>query len=493
MERKLTILQVSPEVVPFAKTGGLADVVGSLPLALKKLGHEVLVAMPLHREVRKSKRKITPLKLRLSVPIKGTRQEASVYQASLSYPQKLPIYFIENESYFDREYLYGTPQGDYPDNAERFAFFSRAVLDMVIALGLKPEVIQCHDWQSALLPLYLKLHYREAPALSRTATVFTIHNLAYQGTFGPEALAVANLPLEIFNPKGIEFYGQASYLKAGLIYSEVLNTVSKKYSQEIQTPEYGYGLHGVLMERSQDLFGIINGVDYKDWNPATDKNIVARYDASDLSGKEKCKEDLLREFGLEGLKGKPLLGMISRLAAQKGFDLLAQAAEELLAMDLGLIVLGTGDERYQNLLKEMAEKYPGKMALRLAFDNRLAHKIEAGCDLFLMPSRYEPCGLNQIYSLKYGTIPLVRATGGLDDIIEDFDPATGYGNGFKFLNYEARELVEKVKEAIGIFNLDKLKWRKLMQNAMAGDFSWERSAASYVELYLEALNRAEAR
>lgn len=492
MEKKLSVLQVSPEVVPFAKTGGLADVVGSLPVALRNLGHEVSVVMPLYREVKKSKRKINPLKIRLSISLGGARQEASIYQGNLSFPKKVPIYFIENESYFDRECLYGTPQGDYPDNAERFAFFSRAALEMVLALGLKPDVIHCHDWQSALLPLYHKLYYRASGNLSGTATLLTVHNLAYQGIFGPEALTTADVPQELFNSKGVEFYGKVNYLKAGLLYSDLINTVSHKYSQEIQTPEYGYGLDGVLRERSADLFGIINGVDYKDWDPATDKNISANYDAADLTGKKKCKRELLKEFGLTGLEDKPLLGMISRLAAQKGFDLLAEAADELLALDLGLIVLGTGDEKYQRLLSDMAQRYPAKMALRLAFDNRLAHKIEAGCDLFLMPSRYEPCGLNQIYSLKYGTIPLVRATGGLDDTVESFDPGTGKGNGFKFFSYDATELVEKVKEAIGIFLHDKANWRKLMQNAVTCDFSWEKSAERYVELYQKALSQAEA-
>ena len=492
MVRKLSILQVSPEVVPFAKTGGLADVVGSLPLALRELGHGVSVVMPLHREVRSSKRKINPVSLRLSVPLGGTRQEAAIYQGNLSFPKKVPIYFIENESYFDREYLYGTPQGDYPDNAERFAFFARAALEMVLALGLKPDVIHCHDWQSALVPLYHELFYKASGHLSATATVLTVHNLAYQGVFEPEALALAGLPQDLFHSKGIEFYGKVNYLKAGLLYADFINTVSRKYSQEIQAPEYGYGLDGVLRERSDYLFGIINGVDYKDWNPATDKYIPANYEASDLRGKEKCKRELLKEFKLLGLEDKPLLGMISRLAAQKGFDLLAEAADELFALDVGLIVLGTGDEKYQRLLAEMAQRYPGKMALSIAFDNRLAHKIEAGCDIFLMPSRYEPCGLNQIYSLKYGTIPLVRATGGLDDTVESFDPGTGKGNGFKFFSYSAAELVEKVNEAVGIFLHDKANWRKLMQNAVAGDFSWEKSAESYVELYLKALSHSEA-
>lgn len=482
MNKKLNIVQVSPEAAPFAKTGGLADVVGALPLAEAELGHQVMVVMPLHRQVRKGRRKLTDLNLELSINLGPTRLKAVVYQGTLG--RKVPTYFIGIDDYFDRAELYGTPQGDYPDNAERFSFFCWATLELLSSLKMTPDVIHCHDWQSGLVPVYQKLYFRH---LSSVATLLTVHNLAYQGVFPAEKLPATGLPWDLFHPGGVEFYGKISFLKAGLIFADLVNTVSEGYSREIQTAEYGCGLEGVLAERRDRLFGILNGVDYKDWNPATDKFLAANYTPENLAGKARCKQDLLKEFGLTGLEKKPLLGMISRLAEQKGFDLLEEAAPELLSLDLGLVILGTGDEKYQNLLKELAKAYPGKLGVKIAFDNKLAHKIEAGADIFLMPSRYEPCGLNQIYSLRYGTIPLVRATGGLDDSIEEFDPATGQGTGLKFANYDARELLQKVKEALEVYLSKPAAWKRLMTNAMACDFSWERSAQRYVELYMKAL------
>ncbi len=481
----MRIVHISPEVTPFAKTGGLADVVGALPQALAALGHEVRVIMPLHRGVLRGREGLTGAVSAISVPVQGGYEEGAVRQGKLD--KDVSIYFIEKEKYFDRDYLYGTPQGDYPDNAERFSFFSRAALETVAALGLKPDILHCHDWQSALVPLYLKLFYRQRPNLSRAATLLTVHNLAYQGLFPDPELATTGIPADYFTPRGIEYYGRVSFLKAGLLYADAVTTVSEKYSREIQTPEYGYGLEGVLRERARDLYGIINGVDYKEWDPATDRDIVARYDPKNMGGKRRCKADLLKTLNLKGLEDKPLLGMISRMADQKGFDILVEGMDRLMALDIGLVILGAGEERYQRMLAEMPERFPG-LAVRIAFDNALAHKIEAGCDIFLMPSKYEPCGLNQIYSLKYGTIPVVRATGGLDDTIEDFDPGTGRGNGFKFTAYSHEDMVAKVEEAVNLFNRDEEGWKRLMQNAMACDYSWSSSAAKYLEVYRKAID-----
>jgi len=319
--------------------------------------------------------------------------------------------------------------------------------------------------------------------------VFTIHNLAYQGLFMKEKLSLTGLPPEMYNPEGVEFWERINLMKAGIVYGDVINTVSKKYSKEIQTPEFGYGLDGILRKRGQDLYGILNGVDYQDWDPAHDPHLAAHYSLNNMAGKKKCKKDLLKEFGLPvSLEKAPLLGVISRLADQKGFDLLAQILEELFQLDVGFVLLGTGEKKYHDLFTEVAQKYPKKAGIRIAYDDRLAHKIEAGADLFLMPSKYEPCGLNQIYSLRYGTIPVVRATGGLDDTITHYDPSTGKGNGFKFKNYDAKELLEQIKRAIALYHQPE-HWNQVQQNAITADFSWQRSAEAYLDLYHQALAR----
>jgi starch synthase len=340
-----------------------------------------------------------------------------------------------------------------------------------------------------LISAYLKSVYRENPFFSQTAVVFTIHNLAYQGLFMKEKLSLTGLPPEMYNPEGLEFWERINLMKAGIVYGDVINTVSKKYSEEIQTPEFGYGLDGILRKRRQDLYGILNGVDYDDWDPAHDPHLAAPYSLHNMAGKKKCKKDLLKEFGLPpSLENAPLLGVISRLADQKGFDLLAQILEELFQLDVGFVLLGTGEKKYHDLFTEVAEKYPKKAGIRIAYDDRLAHKIEAGADLFLMPSKYEPCGLNQIYSLRYGTIPVVRATGGLDDTITQYDPSTGKGNGFKFKGYDAKELLEQIKRAMALYHQPE-HWNQVQQNAMTADFSWQRSAEAYLDLYHHALAR----
>ncbi len=487
MDKPLSVLFVTPEAVPFAKTGGLADVAGALPKFIEPLGCKLILVMPCYRGVRHSGLPLQYLGEEIEVPLGNETIRADIYQGQLT--QNIPVYFIGREEFFDREYLYGTSRGDYFDNAERFIFFSRAALILAQHIGFSPEIIHHHEWQTGLIPAYLESIYRADPFFSHTASVFTIHNIAYQGLFKKEKFWITGLPIEMYNPEGIEFWERINLMKSGIVYADVINTVSQKYAEEIQTSEYGYGLDGILKKRGGDLYGILNGVDYQDWDPSCDAHLVADYNLNDLSGKRECKKDLLKEFHLpSSLENAPLLGMISRLADQKGFDLLAEILEELFTLDIGFVLLGTGEQKYHDLFHQVAQKYPQKAGIRLTYDDPLAHKIEAGCDLFLMPSKYEPCGLNQIYSLKYGTIPLVRATGGLDDTIVNYSPTTRRGNGFKFTRYDAKEFLDHIKSAIGFYSQPE-HWRQLIRNAMMSDFSWKRSAAAYLQLYRRALEK----
>jgi len=487
MNQSLRILFVTPEAVPFAKTGGLADVAGALPKFLNLLGCELILIMPYYRMVKQSGLPLQYLGEGIEVPLGDETLQAEIYRGELN--QNIPVYFIARDEYFDRQHLYGTSKGDYFDNVERFTFFSRAALTFSQHLQFSPDIIHHHEWQTGLIPAYLKSIYRNDPFFARTAVVFTIHNIAYQGLFKKEKFPITGLPMEMYNPEGIEFWERINLMKSGIVYADVINTVSQKYSGEIQTSEYGYGLEGILKKRKEDLNGIINGVDYQDWDPSHDTRLIARYNLKDLSGKRECKKDLLKEYGLPpSLEKAPLLGMISRLADQKGFDLLAEIIDELLSFDIGFVLLGTGEQKYHDLFSRIAQKYPKKMGVRLAYDDQLAHKIEAGSDLFLMPSKYEPCGLNQIYSLKYGTIPVVRATGGLEDTITHYDPSTGKGNGFKFVRYDAKEFLNQIKVAMDFYAQPE-HWARLIRNAMSSDFSWERSAEAYLELYQKALKK----
>jgi len=487
MNQLLRVLFVTPEAIPFAKTGGLADVAGALPKFLRELGCELRVVMPYYRMVKQSGLPLQYMGEEIEVPLGDEMFKADIYQGHLN--QDIPIYFIGREEFFDREYLYSTPKGDYFDNAERFIFFSKAVLILCQHLGFPPDIIHHHEWQTGLIPAYLQSIHRHDPFFSPTAVVFTLHNIAYQGVFKKEKFWLTGLPTEMYNPEGIEFWERINLMKAGIVYADVINTVSQKYSGEIQTPEYGYGLEGILRKRREDLYGILNGVDYQDWDPSRDPHLAAHYDVKDVSGKKKCKMDLLKEFNLpSSLEKVPLLGMISRLADQKGFDLLAEILDELFALNLGFVLLGTGEQKYHDLFNQVARQYPQKAGIRIAYDDRLAHKIEAGADFFLMPSKYEPCGLNQIYSLKYGTIPIVRATGGLDDTIVNYDPLTKKGNGFKFIQYNAQEFLTQIKVAID-FHSQAEHWKQLLQNAMTSDFSWQRSAKAYLQLYRKALEK----
>ncbi|MBI3327641.1 MAG: glycogen synthase GlgA [Nitrospinae bacterium] len=481
----MNILMAASEVAPYAKTGGLADVVGSLPKALAALGHRVSVIMPRYPMVERAVRSLEKVHAGLDVPMGSHAERGVIWTAKLT-PQ-IPVYFVEHRGFFERDSLYTTASGDYPDNAQRFTFFAKIVLEACRALTLQPDLIHCHDWQAALIPAYLKTTLSHDPTTARIGSLLTIHNIAYQGLFPPDVLEFLGLPPETYSLDGIEFYGRVNFLKAGIVYADLINTVSQRYSQEIQTPDFGAGLDGILSYRAQDVSGILNGVDYDEWNPATDRLIAARYTSMDLSGKQACKRDLLQTLQLSPeLLNAPLIGMISRLVDQKGMDLLRSVIHRLLSLDLGLVVLGVGEAHYERFLQEVAERYPAKVGVRIGFDNTLAHKIEAGSDIFCMPSRFEPCGLNQIYSLKYGTIPLVRSTGGLDDTIEPYDPGLARGNGFKFGPYDAEALLAALQEAVLLYR-NRPAWEQLMHRAMQADFSWTKSAQVYTELYTRAL------
>jgi starch synthase len=466
------------ECVPFSKTGGLADVVGALPRALAALGHQVSVYLPRYRQTKLSDPQTVVRSI--TIPFDDKYRFCSVVTAGTS--TGVRFYFVEYPPYFDREALYGTAAGDYPDNAERFALFSRAVLEAAKVLGV-PHVFHCHDWQSALVPVMLRTLYAEDPAFRDVATVFTIHNMGYQGLFPPDILPLLMLPWDLLTISKMEFFGQINFLKGALVYSDFISTVSKKYSHEIQTAEYGFGLEGVLRDRAATVTGILNGVDYDEWNPQTDKFIAAKYSPQDLSGKLKCKQDLLQAFGIANADAKvPVIGIVSRFAAQKGFDLIAQIMDRLAREEMIMVVLGSGDKLYEEMFQRLNKQFPNKIAAKVAFDNAVAHKIEAGADMFLMPSHYEPCGLNQIYSLKYGTVPIVRATGGLDDTIEPWDARTGKGTGFKFTDYTGEALLATIKQALLDYQ-DPSSWQTLMRNGMSRDFSWNASAREYGKIY----------
>lgn len=474
------IALAASECVPFSKTGGLADVVGALPPALVKLGHKVTVYLPRYKQTKlENARKVIPS---ITVPFDDRYRFCSILDGGIR--DGVQFYFIDYAPYFHRDALYGTTLGDYHDNAERFALFSRAVLEASKILGA-PDILHCHDWQTALIPVLMKTLYREDPAFTGVPTVFTIHNIGYQGIFSSEILPLLMLPWDLFTITKMEFYGKVNFLKGAIASSDFITTVSRKYAQEIQTAEYGFGLEGVLRARSNTIAGILNGVDYGEWNPATDAYIAAHYSADDLTGKAICKRDLLKEFELPQDTQLPVAGIVSRFAAQKGFDLILQVADRLAREDMLLVILGSGDREYEELFRRLSKLYPQKLAVKIAYDNKLAHRIEAGGDLFLMPSHYEPCGLNQIYSLRYGTVPVVRATGGLDDTIEQFDPVTLKGTGFKFKEYTGDALLETVRTALKVFQ-DKNAWQTLMRNGMAQEYSWAVSAREYVKVYERA-------
>ena len=456
----MKIAIISSEVVPFSKTGGLADVVGALPSALERLGEEVIILTPFYKNA-----------LLEDFKTKNIRPGVLLSKAG----KNIKVYFIQNDKYFSRSGLYGTQQGDYPDNLERFSFFSRACLELFKQIKFRPDIIHIHDWQASCIPIYLKTKFSTDPFYKNSKILLTIHNLAYQGIFAREDFPKLGLGWSIFNMEQLEFYGKVNILKGGIVFSDCINTVSPTYAREIQTKDYGCGLEGVLSKRRSCLFGIINGLDYSIWNPATDNYIFKRYDINSPDDKNTNKKDLQKSTKLDVESRVPLLGMVSRLAEQKGLDILTEALDSICKLNIQLIILGTGDIKYHRLLEEKNKKYPGVFRLFLKFDNVLAHKIYAGSDIFLMPSRYEPCGLGQMISLKYGTIPLVYKTGGLADTINK-------RNGFIFDNYASTKLIDLIKESISLYQ-DKKRWQDKIRDGMSADFSWDESAKEYIQLY----------
>jgi starch synthase len=472
----MRILFVASEGLPYVKTGGLADVIEALPRALVKLGHEVAVFLPRYRGV-KSSSVVMPS---MTIPQGFRLRFPSV--ASGSILRGVRYFFLDDPYYFDRDAVYGDASGDYPDNAERYTEFSRAAIELAKHVW-PPNVIHCHDWQTAMVPVLMRSSYGDDPAVRNIPLVFTIHNMGYHGIFPREALERAGIPRVLFNPGALEFFGSVNFLKGGLVYADYLTTVSPKYAEEIQTPEYGFGLEGVVRSRADRLTGILNGVDYSVWSPDRDSLIPMKYSAKNLAGKRVCKEALLDEYQLlKDNLNRPVLGIVSRFADQKGFDLIAQIAVKLLQEDVLLTVIGSGDRRYEDLFRALASDFPGRVGAKIGYDNKIAHLIEAGADIFVMPSRYEPCGLNQIYSLRYGTVPVVRATGGLDDTIENFDLQLGTGTGFKFQEYTATALLDAILQALHQYSNDGI-WKRIQLNGMAKDFSWNKSAAEYARLY----------
>lgn len=484
----MRVVMAASEAVPFAKTGGLADVVGALPAALRRLGVDVSIILPAYQSISRERFSARRTAWQLQVPVSDRTVTAGVSASRTE--DGVPVFLIEADQYFARTALYGTPAGDYPDNAERFAFFGRAIPALLPHLGAV-DVLHCHDWQTALAPLFLRADTARYPGLENIRTVLTIHNLGYQGLFWHLDWHLLNLDWRYFSPDYVEFYGKINYLKGGIVSADAITTVSPTYAREIQTPEFGCGLEGVLVARQDALLGILNGVDYAEWSPERDRHIAQHYSVDQLMGKAACKADVQAAVGLPVNAEEPLIGIVSRLAAQKGFDLLSDIAPQLLQRRLQVVVLGSGDATYQELFTALAQRHKNRLAVRIAFDNALAHKIEAGSDMFLMPSHYEPCGLNQIYSLRYGTIPVVRSTGGLADTIDDFDPATGTGTGFKFVPYTSDALMACIERALHAYEYPRT-WHTLVQNAMRADFSWDRSAQTYTDLYQHLISSRQA-
>jgi starch synthase len=479
----MKIAMVASEVTPFAKTGGLADVIGTLTIALERLGHEVSVIAPGYRSALQGDFSLSDTGMTLTVPdTGGAKKDASVLETSIG--KNVPLYLIQADEYFDREFLYGTPTGDYADNAARFGFFSRAALEL---LRRRPvDIAHFHDWQTALAIVFLKLQPGLYPETAAAKTVFTIHNLGFQGVFPPTAWPLLNLDSSYFTPQFLEYYGNINFLKGGLLFADKITTVSPSYAQEIMTTDQGFGLEGVLRERAADLVGILNGVDYQQWNPWTDRYLSHHYGENSLTVKRDCKRELQRAVGLPEKSDTPLIAMISRLTLQKGFDLIEEIFDSLLERDVQVALLGNGEPRFERLFQAAAERYRGRVTVEIGFNEPLAHQIEAGADLFLMPSRYEPCGLNQMFSLKYGTIPVVRAVGGLKDTVQDYDAENQTGTGFVFQPYNGKALLAAIDRGLAVYR-DEQAWTGLRRRAMAMDYSWERSAKVYANLYQQLL------
>lgn len=494
--RPVRVLLAASEVIGYAKTGGLADVAGALPRALGERGVDISIILPLYRSSRLGKTPVAATEHAFEVNVGWNVLHGRLWRSTLP-DSKIPVWLIEQPEFFDRDdpatkrgiYQYVETDGakvDYPDNGARFVFFCKAVLAALRFIGV-PDVVHCNDWQTGPLPALIK----EGPRFGQPAprTLFTVHNIAYQGWFPPQVFSLTGLPDRLFNWRQLECYGQFNMLKAGIAFADWINTVSPTYAREIQTPYYGYGLEGVMIERGHELSGIVNGVDYRFWDPAADPHLAARYTpATVMQGKAKCKADLQQRLGLPIDPEAPLLGVIARLVEQKGIELIVKAADGLMALGVQLVVLGEGDPQWHRELTRLQARYAHRVIAAIGFDEVLAHRIEAGADIFLMPSLYEPSGLNQLYSLKYGTIPVVRATGGLADTIVDVNETTltnGTATGFRFAAHAAWALRETVERAVGVYRHQPQTWRQIQQAGMAADWSWSRSAAEYERLYYQ--------
>jgi starch synthase len=472
---------ISSEISPFAKTGGLADVVGSLSLALERLGHELCLIMPAYRSTLQGGFALTPVSLNVSVPLSDRQETASILKTTFG--RDVSVYLVRADRYFDRDFLYGTKQGDYADNLARFVFFTRSALEVLRHEHV--EVIHSHDWQTALAPVFLRTQPLRYPEIASAKTVLTVHNIAFQGNFWQPDWHLLNLDQYLFSSAYLEFYQNFSLLKGGLVFADKITTVSPSYAAEIMRDQ-GFGLEGVLQQRANDLIGILNGVDYNQWNPAIDPLIAKRFNEDNLEGKRLCKDSLQRAMGLPNEPDVPLFGIISRLTSQKGMDLIEKVFTALIERNVQVVILGTGESRYEDLFSRAAAQFSGKVGVSIGFDEPLAHQIEAGADIFLMPSLFEPCGLNQMFSLKYGTIPIVRAVGGLKDTIEDYNSERSAGTGFVFEAYEPQALLKTIDRALEVFS-DKQSWIALQRRAMSMDFSWDRSARAYSRLYQQLL------
>ncbi len=490
----MRIAIAASEASPYAKTGGLGDVVGSLPKALAKLGHEVKVFIPKYSSIDESRYELHYESSIGEMPVRVGSHVRSVHVLRSTPAQNgFDIYFLDCPHYFHRRYLYTMD----PDEPERFVLFSKAVIEALQRMQWAPDVVHCNDWQTGLLPLYLKDNYNWDRMFDATATVMSIHNIAYQGRFDRRISGPAELKPEYLSPGGpVEFYESVSFLKAGIVFSEIINTVSDTYAHEILSPAFGHGMERVLWSRRDDLFGVLNGIDDEVWNPETDHHIPHPYSADTLEEKEKNKQFLLNHTTIRYRKETPVIGIVSRLVPQKGFDLVADAIGELTSLDAQWVILGSGEDRYENLFRGMGQSLPHKVWCYIGFSNELAHLIEAGADMFLMPSRYEPCGLNQMYSLRYGTVPIVRKTGGLADTVQDWHEFNGMGreigDGFSFNDATGYALHTTVRRAIETYH-DKAIWRKIQRNGMLRDYSWTASAKKYVDLYRKAIDKKRRR
>ena len=480
---QLKILMVSAEVEPFAKTGGLADVAGSLPKALKAMGHDVRIVMPRYQCISAKMSYLTDF----SVDMLGHEETAIVREGSLNFdedgtPYSIPVYFVDSYHYFDRPNIYC-----YGDDADRFCFFDKAVLKMLPKIGFRPDVIHCNDWQTGPIPLYLRDLYNEDVFYNQIGTLYTIHNLQYQGNFGRGVLPVMGLGDEYFSSDKLEFYGQVNFMKSGILYSEVVNTVSKTYVEEIKTEEYGERMEG-LLKTKKDLYGIVNGIDVKLYDPATDDRIYKKYDLNTFHNKSVNKRELQLELGLP-TTNSPIISMVTRICDQKGFELLEQILPDLLSTDIQFVVLGLGDPHYEDLFKEYAKHYPNKFSANIEFNDTLAHKIYAGSDMFLMPSKFEPCGLGQLIAFRYGTVPIVRQTGGLADTVEDFKVEDEVGTGFSFKQYNARTLMKTLVRAVSVYKNMPDVWENIAKRGMEQDFSWKNVSSNYINLYKKVIDK----